>query len=397
MRKIHFVSLIAIALMMLFTGHTAGDGRMEAFMEIHRRAIVFDAHCDTAMRLIGDAPIDLGERHRDGHIDIPRAKEGGLDAQIFAVWVPPQIPQSMYAERAGQMIDALWEQARRHGADMEIALNGKDIRRIVGQGKLAAIIGIEGGHVIGDSVDMLGKFYERGVRCLTLTWMNTNLIADSSDDTTRWHGLSEEGRRIVHEMDRLGMLIDCAHASEETVFDVLEETKNPIIVSHSCMKAICDIPRNVSDDVLRAVAAKGGVVCVNFYVGFLAEDRNRSIMSLFTKYRVRSRELAAAFDGDEEKAWRAIHGAFEEEVAEIPPVPISVLVDHIEHAVNVAGIDHVGLGSDFDGISLAPKGLEDVSCLPHITEELLGRGYSPGDIEKILGGNLLRIAEQVIR
>lgn len=392
-----FCSLVALlALLPTAAGNGKDEGR-EAFMEIHRKAIVFDAHCDTAMRLVGESPIDLGERQKDGHIDLPRAREGGLDAQIFAVWVPPQMPESAYSERAFEMIDALWEQARKHQSDMEIALDGRDVRRIVKRGKLAAVIGIEGAHVIGDDPSVLRSFYERGVRCLTLTWMNTNLIADSSDDSTRWHGLSEKGREVIHEMDSLGMLIDCAHASQETVFDVLGETSNPIIVSHSCMRALCDIPRNVSDEVLRAVAAKGGVVCVNFYVGFLAEDHNRRIMSLYSKYRARARELATAFDGSEERAWRAIHGAFEEEIAEIPPVPVSVLVDHIDHAVKVAGVEHVGLGSDFDGISLPPEGLEDVSCLPRITEELLERGYSAVDIEKILGGNLLRVVESVIR
>lgn len=370
---------------------------MERVTEIHREAIVFDAHCDTAMRLIGEEAVDLGERLSDGHLDLPRSLEGGLDAQIFAVWVPPQLPESLYARRAIAMIDAIREQARRHGDRMEIALDGRDVKRIARRGKLAAIIGIEGGHVVGDDPASIREFYERGVRCLTLTWMNTNKFADSSDDTAAWHGLNDRGREIVREMDRLGMIVDCAHASEEAVRDVLAITKRPVIVSHSCMRALCDIPRNVSDDLLRAVAAEGGVVCVNFFSGFLDKEYNDRVSVLWKKYRELARELAPQFDGDYERAWRSMHPELERETAAIPPIPLSRLVDHIDHAVAVAGVDHVGLGSDFDGISTTPVGLEDASKLPAITAELAARGYSERDIKKILGGNLLRVVEKAMR
>jgi membrane dipeptidase len=376
---------------------TAGGGGMDSAMKIHRGAVVFDAHCDTAMRLVGEGPIDLGERRRDGHIDLPRALEGGLDAQIFAVWVSPQLPETLCARRAEAMIGAIHEQARRHADRMEIALDGRDVSRIVKRGKLAAIVGIEGGHVIGDDPAVLRGFYERGVRCLTLTWMNTNKFADSSDDTTLWRGLNDRGREIVREMDRLGMIVDCAHVSEETVRDVLAVTKRPVIVSHSCMRALCDIPRNVSDDVLRAVAAHGGVVCVNFFPGFLDKGYHERVSALWVAYRERAREIAPAHGGDRELAWRAVAPELERETAGIPPVPLSRLVDHIDHAVGIAGIDHVGLGSDFDGISTTPAGLEDVSKLPLVTAELVKRGYTKREIEKILGGNLLRVVEKAMR
>lgn len=376
---------------------TAGGVGMERVMKLHRAAVVFDAHCDTAMRLVGDDPIDLGERRSDGHIDIPRAFEGGLDAQIFAVWVPPQAPEAEFEDRARAMIDALHEQARRHADRMEIALSGKDVKRIVRSGRIAAIIGIEGGHVIGDDTAALRAFHERGVRCLTLTWMNTNKFADSSDDTVRWHGLNDRGREIVREMDRLGMVIDCAHVSDETVRDVLAETKRPVIVSHSCMRALCDIPRNVSDETLRAVAGNGGVVCVNFFPGFLDKGYHERASALWSKYRARAREIAADHGGNAERAWRALAPELEREIAAIPPVPLSRLVDHIDHAVRVAGVDHVGLGSDFDGISTTPVGLEDVSKLPLLTDELLRRGYGKRDVEKILGGNLLRVVSKAMR
>jgi len=369
-------------------------------MEIHRKAIVFDAHCDTAMRLIGDGAIDLAERHADGHIDLPRAKEGGLDAQIFAVWVPPEMSAAAATERAHAMIDALREQARKHPGELEVALKGADVKRIVKRGKLAAIIGIEGGHLIGEDLDALRDYYARGARCMTLTWMNTNRWADSSDDTATWGGLTDFGRSVVREMDRLGMIIDCAHVSEKTLFDVLETTKSPVVISHSCMRALADVPRNVSDDVLRAIRKNGGVVCVNFFPGFLDVDYHAKVAMLWAEWQKRSNELAPQYGGDVGKARQALQPEFEKRSAEITeavPVPLSRLVDHIDHAVKVAGVDHVGFGSDFDGINSTPEGLGDVSKLPLITEELARRGYSARDIKKILGGNLLKLVEKVMR
>ncbi len=374
-----------------------GGSSLEDVMDLHRKAIVFDAHCDTAMRLIGDEPIDLGNRHTDGHIDLPRAIDGGLDAQIFAVWVSPEAPENLATDQARAMIDALHEQARRHPNGMEIALRGADVRRIVKEGKLAAIVGIEGGHLIGEDLGALRDYYERGVRCMTLTWMNTNKWADSSDGEPTHGGLTEFGRSVVREMDRLGMVIDCSHVSEKTLLDVLETTKGPVLVSHSCMRALVDIPRNVSDDALRAVRKNGGVVCVNFFPGFLDKGYHERVSALWTEFRARSAELAPQYGGDRGKAWHALQEEFEGRIKEIPPVPLSALIDHIEHAVKVAGVDHVGLGSDFDGISTCPVGMEDVSKLPAVTEELVKRGYSDKDIRKILGGNLLRLVEKRMR
>jgi membrane dipeptidase len=349
------------------------------------------------MRLVGDGSIDLGDRHADGHIDLPRAIDGGLDAQIFAVWVSPQMPETLAAARARAMIDALHEQARKHPHGMEIALRGADVRRIVTEGKLAAVIGIEGGHLIGEDLDALRDFYDRGVRCMTLTWMNTNRWADSSDGEPAHGGLTEFGRSVVREMDRLGMIIDCAHVSEKTLLDVLATTKSPVIVSHSCMRALVDIPRNVSDDALRAVRKNGGVVCVNFFPGFLDKAYYDRVSALWAEYRARAAELAPQYGGDYGKAWSSFEEEFRKRVGEIPPVPLSALIDHIDHAIEIAGVDHVGLGSDFDGISTCPVGLEDVSKLPAVTEELVKRGYSDKDIRKILGGNLLRLIEKRMR
>ena len=374
-----------------------GKNTSEDWMKLHRKAIVFDAHCDTAMRLVGDKRIDLGQRLPDGHIDLPRMREGGLDAQIFAVWLPPAMPESLMTERAHAMIDALRKQAREHSGLMEIALRGADVRRIVKRGKLAAIIGIEGGHLIGEDIGALRDYYARGVRCMTLTWMNTNKWADSSDDTPMWGGLTDFGRSVVREMDRFGMIIDCSHVSEKTFFDVLETTKSPVLVSHSCIRALTDIPRNVSDDVLHGVRKNGGVVCINFFPGFLDKAYNDGVTVLWAEYRSRANELVPRYGGDTEKAWHALVPEFEKRMTEIAPVPLSRLIDHIDHAVKVAGIDHVGLGSDFDGISTCPVGLDDVSKLPLITEELVKRDYSDKDVRKILGGNLLRLVEKTMR
>jgi membrane dipeptidase len=390
--------ILVVSILALFAPLDANETRIpEEIMKLHRQAIVFDAHCDTAMRLVGETPIDLAERHADGHIDFPRAAEGGLDAQIFAVWIPPQMSPEAATARARAMIDALWAQARAHPASFEIALEGKDVRRIVRRGKLAGIIGIEGGHVIGEDLDALRDYYARGVRCMTLTWMNTNAWADASDDTARWGGLSDFGRSVVREMDRLGMIVDCSHVSEKTFFDVIETTTHPVLVSHSCMRALTDIPRNVSDDELRAVRRNGGVVCVNFFSGFLDTAYSDRVKALMAEYRARAKELAPQYGGDAEKAWQALEPEFHGRFAEIPPVPLPVLIDHIDHAVEIAGIDHVGLGSDFDGINVTPTGLDDVSKLPLITQELTNRGYSDGDVRKILGGNLLRLVERVVR
>ncbi len=392
---------VVCALVVALSSVGAGGGPSEEIMKLHRSAIVFDAHCDTAMRLIGDHKIDLGARREPGrmggHMDLPRMKDGGLDAQIFAAWVDPELPESTYVDRARQMIDAVKEQARLHPDTLAVALSGRDVARIVKEGKIAAVLGIEGGHVIDQSLATLDDFYARGVRCLTLTWMNTNKFADSVNDTTLWGGLNDFGRSVVREMDRLGMMVDCAHVSDSTFFEVLKVTKNPVLISHSCMRALCDIPRNVSDDELRALKKNGGVICVNYFPGFLDKEYNDKVTKVWDEMRKRMPALVEKYGGDREKAWAELQPEMHERTKDVAPVPVSRLIDHIDHAVKVAGVDHVGLGSDFDGINVTPVGLEDVSKLPVITEELKKRGYSDEDVKKILGGNLLRLMEKVCK
>ena len=398
MRTVPSLILCAVIVATLFAPVIPAENQVpEDVMKLHRKAIVFDAHCDTAMRLIGKRAVDLGIRQEGGHMDLPRMREGGLDAQIFACWPNPRLERDVYVKQTLQMIDALWEQSELHADEFEIALKGTDIKRIVESGKVAGIIGIEGGHAIMADLGVLRDYYRLGVRCMTLTWMNTNEWADSSDDSTKWDGLNDLGRQVVQEMDRLGMIIDCSHVSNSTLFDVFEATENPVLISHSCVRALCDIPRNVSDDELRALKENGGVVCINFFSGFLDKVFNDAVSEIWSEFRAGADSLAGVYGGDREKAWDELRPEYRERMDGLANPPVGVLVDHIDHAVKIVGIDHVGLGSDFDGISITPEGLDDVTDLPVITAELEKRGYSCGDIEKILGGNLLRLVEQVMR
>ncbi len=396
MKRILVIPTIVTLLAGLAADTAAGEVS-EDVMRLHRKAFVFDAHCDTAMRLIGERAVDLGDRLEDGHMDLPRMEEGGLDAQIFACWPNPRLAREEYLKQTLQMIDAVWEQADRHADRLEVALEGRDLKRISKKGKVAGIIGIEGGHAILDDLGILRDYYRLGVRCMTLTWMNTNEWADASDDTTMWGGLNDFGREVVREMDRLGMIIDCSHVSDSTFFDVVEVTSNPVLVSHSCMRALCDIPRNVSDDQLRALAENGGVVCINYFPGFLDEGYYERASEVWREFGRRREELTELYGGDRGRAWDELRAEYEERMGAIPVPAMGALIDHIDHAVSVAGIDHVGLGSDFDGISVVPGGMEDVTDLPAITAELKKRGYSNRDVKKILGGNLRKLVEAVMR
>ena len=239
-------------------------------MDDKGKYFVFDAHCDTAQRLTGDDPVDLGGRLEGGHVDLPRMAEGGVGAQVFACWVDPDTGEDSWMDSALEMMEAIHGQARRHPDRLTVALSGSDIVRARENGVAAAVIGIEGGHLLGGDVGRLEALCGAGARCLTLTWLNTNELADSCDGERRWGGLSPAGRDAVNAMNGLGMVIDLSHASDETFFDVLETSSAPVLVSHSSARAICDIPRNISDGMLRALSEKGGVACVNFFPAFLA-------------------------------------------------------------------------------------------------------------------------------
>jgi membrane dipeptidase len=370
-------------------------------MKIHQDAIVIDTHNDVTSAILDDG-FDLANNgivngRLKTHTDIARLKAGGMGAQFFAVYVGKEFVNKKpeegggAARRALDMIGVVYEQVQKHPDVFEMAYTADDIRRIHKAGKIAALMGIEGGHAIEDSLYALRNFHRLGVRYMTLTHTNTNNWADSEADlkkpNVKHHGgLNELGKKVVLEMNRLGMMVDISHVADDTMADVFEVSKAPVIASHSSARAIANHTRNLNDDELRAIAKNGGVVMVNFYDGFIAPKKAEVTFNA----RAKEEELKQPYPNDpkrvadEMKQWRAQY--------KFDKTPLSVLLDHIEHIIKVAGIDHVGLGADLDGIPLdaAPVGLEDVSKYPVLTYELLKRGHSETDIKKILGENLLR-------
>ncbi len=356
---------------------------------------VFDAHCDTAIRLKDDESIDLGKRLPDGHIDLPRMREAGYGAQVFACWVDPDLPSERWNASTLEMIGRLRRQIEKNSDLAAIARGGFDIRDITGDGKIAAIIGVEGGHAVGSDIESLHRLYDNDVRCLTLTWNNNNEIADSCEGEDKWGGLSDFGKEVVTEMDRAGMVIDVSHSSDRTFFDLVEATSNPILVSHSCMRSICDVPRNVTDDMLKALSENGGVVGINYFPAFLEQVCRDRIMAVWNRYKEERSKLAEEYGGDVARVDSEILDRYMKQIAVIPMPGIAEVADHIEHAVSTAGIDHVGLGSDFDGTPIMPVGLDDISGVPLIAAELKNRGFSDEETDRIMGANLLALFEKV--
>jgi len=392
------------------SGQSGGDNALRARAErLHRQSIVIDTHNDITSPLLDDG-FDLAMRGDDPkakiktHTDLRRMKAGGLGAEFFAVYVGKEFVNKRPSEgggaarRALDVIDVVKEQIRRHPESLEAASTAADIRRIVRSGKIAALMGIEGGHAIEDSLPALRMFYKLGVRYMTLTHTNTNDWADSEGDinntsVAHHNGLTELGRDVIREMNRIGMMVDISHVADKTFYDVIATTRSPVIASHSSARAIANHPRNMSDDMLRAVAKSGGVVMVNFYDGFL--DPRKAELAL--RSRTMEDELRAKYPNDPKRvqddieAWRKANDPGK--------TPLSVLMDHIDHIVKVAGINHIGIGSDFDGVPFTglPEGMEDISKLPTLTYELMKRGYSDEDIKKFLGENLLRVMSHVER
>jgi len=366
-------------------------------------AIVVDTHADTPQRFL-DEGFDIGstDAHDIGHLTLDKARRGGLDAEFFSIWVDPETNQGHFAQHTFDLIDSVYEQAARHPDRMMMAFSVADIERAHREHKLAALMGIEGGHSIENDMHLLHDYYRLGVRYMTLSWSNTNEWADSSgdiDDPKIQHhnGLTDFGRQVVIEMNRLGMMVDISHVADKTFWDTIAITKAPVIASHSSSRALVNAPRNMTDDMLRAVAKNGGVVQVNFFSGFDDEDFRKANAA-------QSKDAAAAVEKyiDARKAegkpvsYIEVDRIEREWIAKIPRPPFHVLIDHIDHIAKVAGIDHVGLGSDFDGVSGAtPQGMDSAADLPKITQALLDRGYSEADIKKILGGNLLRVFAEV--
>jgi len=372
---------------------------------IHNSAIVIDTHADTPQRFI-DEHFDIGSVTpvSEGNLDLQKAREGNLGAEFFSIWVDPQTSAGHYTQRALDLIDAVYQQAARHPDQMVMAFSADDIVRARSgrDKKLAALMGVEGGHAIEGDIRVLRDFYRLGARYMTLTWSNTNELGDSSGDINdpkvqHHNGLTPFGRQVVQEMNRLGMMVDISHVADKTFWDTMAVTKAPVIASHSSARALVNAPRDMTDDMLRAVAKNDGVVDVNFYSAFDDENfrkqeaaQHRDVEAATEQYIAKQKAAGKPVN------YMEVDHIQREYLAKIPRPPLKSLIDQIDHIAKVAGIDHVGLGSDFDGVSGAlPQGMNSVADLPKITQALLDRGYKPEDIKKILGGNVLRVFGQV--
>jgi len=374
-----------------------GDDISARAKKLHFSCIVVDTHDDTTQRFL-DGKFDLGARNSLGSIDIPRMKEGGLGAIFFSIWIPSKVTGPEAVNRAMTQLDAVREQVRTHSNDLVLATTTAEVREAHKQAKIAALMGVEGGHMINSNLGVLRSYAALGVRYMTLTHSGNDEWADASTDKAVHNGLTDFGKDVVREMNRLGVMVDISHVSDKTFYDALETSKAPLFASHSSCRAICDAPRNMTDQMMKDLAAKGGVVQINYHVGFLSQEFrdaekanpeiNKAISAEVMK-QCGDNEACQLIEGDH------ITREYVEQ-GKLPRVEFAKIIEHIDHAVKVAGIDHVGLGSDFDGANM-PYGMEDATNLPKITEALLQKGYSEGDVRKILGENTLRVMTEVER
>lgn len=363
--------------------------------DLHFRSLVIDTHTDTPQRILFD-DFDLAKRHADGSVDIPRMLEGGVGAIFFAVWIRGTVKGREAVDRALRQIEAIGREVARHPGDLALARTAEEIRRARASGRIAVLMAIEGGHMINSDFGVLRQFASMGASYMTLTHTQNTEWADASTDEPAHDGLSDFGKQATREMNRLGMMVDVSHASDKTLRDVLEVSEAPVFASHSSCQALCKTRRNLSDELIRALAAKGGVVQINFHMGFLSQkfrDSEKAQPELGRQIDEQAESRCGENQACQLLESDKIVRAFVAE-GKLPRVEWTAIVDHIDHAVKVAGADHVGLGSDFDG-AVMPYGMEDVSRLPRISDALLQRGYKETDIQKILGGNMLRLMQDV--
>jgi membrane dipeptidase len=389
---------LSFACLLLFCSALIASARADEIAErahkLHFSSIVLDTHDDTTQRFFSK-DFDIAKRNAEGSIDIPRMREGGMNAIFFSIWIDGRIMGPPAIQKALDQIDAVHENVRRNSKDMTFCRTAEDVRHAHAQGKIAALIGVEGGHMIGNDIRMVRIFGDLGVRYMTLSHFYNDEWADSSTDKPAHNGLTDYGKEIVREMNRQGIMVDISHVSDKTFYDALEVSKSPLIASHSSCRALCNHVRDMSDDMIKALAAKGGVMQINYEMSFIDQAYKDASDKL-------SGGVVQAFDqikkecGDDDSCiGRKMTEMQKKAVAEgkLPHVSWERIIDHIDYAVKLVGADHVGLGSDFDGASM-PEGMEDASKLPKITEALMRKGYSDADIRKILGGNLLRVMEQ---
>src|SRR5713226_6460501 len=366
-------------------------------LAIHRRAIIVDMHADTTQRLV-DEQVDLEQRLSDGHLDAVRAKEGGLDAQFFSIWVEPELfggGGQRAMQRADAQIQAVRDLAEKHPETWEVATTAADVRRIAASGKIAALMGMEGGYAIDEKIENVERYYQMGVRYMSGAWsVSTSWAGSSGDEVGKTRGLNDFGKQVIREMNRLGMMVDVSHLSDKAFWDIVNTSTRPVIATHSGCRAITDVPRNLTDDMIIALAKTGGVVNVIFYPEHIEPGYAEK------KKKVDAEIASMVQHASDEEKGDVAHKKLardrvrrEEFLKRLPPVSVARVVDHIDHIVKLVGIDHVGIGSDFDGVQAVPADLKSVADLPNLTGELLRRGYSESDIDKILGGNMLRVME----
>ena len=358
-------------------------------------AIIIDTHADTPQMMLDDG-YDLADPQSPYMISIPKMRAGHLGAEFLSIWVSVDWPKQDLIHRALDLVDVVYEQVERHSDALGLARTAKDIIQLHRRGKIAILMGVEGGHEIEGDLRALDTYCRLGVRYMTLTHTKDNELGDSSTDSPRWNGLSDLGRRAVERMNSLGMLVDISHVSDKTFYDALAVTRAPVIASHSSCRALCDVPRNMTDDMIRALAKNGGVMDINFYSGFLdsayrdahakiEKQENAEVEAARQRYAQQGKRLSYAEEVTMQRKYES----------QMPVPSYQRIADHIDHVRKLTdGVDHVGLGSDFDGIDSAPRGMEDVSRLPDLVRELARRGYSEEDLTKILGGNLLRVMQQ---
>ncbi len=365
-----------------------------ALLALHDQALVWDCHNDLAYRVLYEG-LDIGDRLPAGHVDLPRLEEGAVDVQTVALFVQNFL-YGQPGEASGQarrLLDAMVTAIAAHPDRVELARSGADVERIVASGRVAMPLAIEGGHAIENSLEMLAEFHRAGVSSMTLTHNVSHDWADSSADTARWGGLNDFGREVVREMNRLGMVLDLSHASDSTFFDVLEVSEDPVIASHSGVRAINPHRRNLSDEQLRALGEKGGVVAIVFVLNYLTPEYQQAMTELRAIGRPWYRQIPPPDDPDLRSAIEHLDAARDWPLEDLPT--LEDLLDHIDHAVRVAGVDHVGLGADMYPRTPSPVGIRGVHDYPNITRGLKARGYSDEEVGKIMGGNLLRVWKEV--
>src|SRR5258708_831003 len=389
---------LSLVSFLLFGSLSIVPGRADEIAErarkLHFSEIGLATHDDTTQRFFSK-DFDIAKRNADGSIDIPRMREGGMNAIFFSIWIDGRTLGPPAIQKALDQIDAVHENVRRNSKDLMFCRSADDVRRAHAQGKIAALIGVEGAHMIGNDIRMVRIFGDLGVRYMTLSHFYNDEWADSSTDKPAHNGLTDYGKEIVREMNRQGIMVDISHVSDKTFYDALVVSKSPLIASHSSCRALCNHVRDMSDDMIKALAAKGGVIQINYEMSFIDQAYKDASDKLSGGVVAMIEQLKKACNDDETCMGKKMTEMQQKAVAEgkLPHVSWERIIDHIDHAVKLVGADHVGLGSDFDGASM-PESMEDASKLPKITEALMLKGYKDEDIRKILGGNLLRVMEQ---